>query len=372
MPDTPAPPQPAPHSPDASVAPHSPDASAAPHSPDASVAPIAPVAPVAPKQRISALDALRGFALCGIIFVNIPQTMEMFAYAGQMPTPLRLFFLGRFYPIFYLLFGVGFGIFLRSARRRSERPRLLLVRRFAAMAVLGGVLHLLQPGEVLLPFAVTGLVVLLPLSYVPVRALLAAGVLLLVAGVLAGVGGLGLLPGLFALGFALAELRVPEGLPDARGRLLLTVVVAAVTALAAYGVITLGAPDVAQIRLGMVLSLATAAFYIAVFLLLLRTRAGAALSWVLAPMGRMALTNYFTAALLFVPIGTALGLRGSSQWGLAVLLGVGILTAQAVVSNLWLRVYGYGPLEWAWRCVTYWRWLPIRGSGDGAGGRAGA
>lgn len=42
---------------------------------------------------------------------------------------------------------------------------MLLLRRFAAL----GVLHLLQPGEVLLPFAVTGL---LPLSYLPRRALL--------------------------------------------------------------------------------------------------------------------------------------------------------------------------------------------------------
>ncbi|MEU8379904.1 DUF418 domain-containing protein [Streptosporangium sp. NPDC048865] len=319
----------------------------------------APVAPKQPKQRITALDALRGFALCGIIFINIPQTMEMFAYAGQLPAPLRLFFYGRFYPIFYLLFGVGFGIFLRSAMRRSERPRLLLLRRFVALALLGGVLHLLQPGEVLLPFAITGLLVLLPLSYLPGRALLVVGVLLTVAGVLAGVGGLGLLPGLFALGFALAELRVPERLDESRGRLIGLGVAALVTALLTYGVITLGAPDVAQIRLGMVLSLATAACYTVGFLLLLRTRIGAALSWVLASMGRMALTNYFGAALLFVPIGTVIGLRDSSSWDLAVLLSVCILGFQAVVSILWLRTFGYGPLEWAWRCATYWRWLPI-------------
>lgn len=73
----------------------------------------------------------------------------MFAYAGQLPDVLRLFFLGRFYP----LFGVRFGIFLRSAARHSGRPRVLPLRRFAAL----GVLHLLQPGEVLLPFAVAGL-----------------------------------------------------------------------------------------------------------------------------------------------------------------------------------------------------------------------
>ncbi|MFI6390496.1 DUF418 domain-containing protein [Nonomuraea sp. NPDC050547] len=329
-------------------------------------------APVAPKQRIAALDALRGFALCGIIFVNIPQTMEMFAYAGQLPGPLRLFFLGRFYPIFYLLFGIGFGIFLRSAARRSGRPRLLLLRRFAALAALGAVLHLLQPGEVLLPFAVTGVVVLLPLSYLPRRALPAVAVVLTVAGVLAGVGGLGLLPGLFALGYTLAELRVPETLGERPRRLAALGVVSLAVCGLTYWLITLPLPDMAQIRLGTTLSLATAGCYVALFLLLLRTPAGTALSWALAPMGRMALTNYFGAALLFVPIGTALGLRGSKEWALAAALGAAILLLQAVVSNLWLRRYGYGPLEWAWRCVTYWRRLPIGGRADAGGARGAA
>ncbi|WP_020579728.1 heparan-alpha-glucosaminide N-acetyltransferase domain-containing protein [Actinopolymorpha alba] len=108
-------------------------------------------APVASKRRIQALDALRGLALCGIIFINIPQTMEMFRYAGEMPLVLRVLALGRFYPIFYLLFGIGFGLFLRSATRSAPRPRVLLLRRFAALAILGGLLQLIQPGEVLLP-----------------------------------------------------------------------------------------------------------------------------------------------------------------------------------------------------------------------------
>ncbi|MFS1299981.1 DUF418 domain-containing protein [Streptosporangium longisporum] len=326
--------------------------------------PTLPQTPVSPTKRISALDALRGFALCGIIFINIPQTMGMFTYAGQLPEPLRVFFLGRFYPIFYLLFGVGFGIFLRSAAKRSDKPRLLLLRRFLALAVLGAVLHLLQPGEVLLPFAVTGLLVLLPLSYLPRRALLAVALVLILAGVLAGVGGLGLLPGLFALGFALAEMRVPEALDDHPGRLAVLGVVALAVCVLTFWVIALPPPDAAQIRLGMTLSLATACCYVAGFLLLLRTPVGPALSWVLAPMGRMALTNYFGAALLFVPLGTAIGLPGSKRWTAAMLLGIGILLAQAVVSNLWLRRFGYGPLEWAWRCVTYWRSLPIGGAAN--------
>ncbi|MFV2173779.1 DUF418 domain-containing protein [Actinomadura sp. LOL_016] len=317
-------------------------------------------APVRPDRRIAELDALRGFALCGIIFINIPQTLEMFDHAGQLPDVLRVLFLGRFYPIFYLLFGIGFGIFLRSARRRVARPRVLLLRRFAALGCAGALLHLIQPGEVLLPFAVAGVAVLIPFSFLQGRTLLVSGAVLTALGVLAGVGGLGLLPGLFVLGFGLADLGVPANLGRRTGPLLPLGLGAAVTGTLAWTLIAMDLPDVTQIRLGMLFSLSMATGYLTLFLLLLRTPAGPAVSWVLAPMGRMALTNYVTAALLFVPIGAAMGLRDSSDWTAAALLGVSVLAVQALFSSLWLRVFRYGPLEWAWRCATYRRRLPIR------------
>jgi len=33
---------------------------------------------------------------------------------------------------------------------------------------------------------------------------------------------------------------------------------------------------------------------------------------------------------------------------------------QALWSPWWLRRFGYGPLEWVWRTITYWRSIPIR------------
>ncbi|MFD0775665.1 DUF418 domain-containing protein, partial [Streptomonospora algeriensis] len=310
--------------------------------------------------RITALDALRGFALCGIVFINIPQTMDMFDYAGQMPFGLRFFVLGRFYPIFYLLFGLGFGLFLRSAARSSARPRPLLVRRFAALALMGAVLHLIQPGEVLLPFAVAGLLVLLPASYLPQRGVVAVGTVLTIAGILAGVGGFGLLPGLFTLGFALAKLRVPRTLHRRAPQLAVLVAAGAALAAASLGLVALELPAMAQPRIGLLLSTSMSACYAGLFLLLMRTPAARPLDAVLAPMGRMALTNYFTAALLFVPLGLAMGLHDSSLWGRTAALGAGILALQAVWSPLWLRAFAYGPLEWVWRCATYWRILPIK------------
>jgi uncharacterized protein len=85
----------------------------------------------------------------------------------------------------------------------------------------------------------------------------------------------------------------------------------------------------------------------------------APLTAVLAPLGRLALTNYLLATLVFVPVGRAVGLEGSARWGTAIALGAGILAVQAVLSPLWLRRFRYGPMEWLWHCVTWWRWMPI-------------
>ena len=309
-------------------------------------------------RRIAALDALRGFALCGIIFINIPQTMDMMHDLSRSPAGVRLIVLGRFYPIFYLLFGLGFGLFLRSAARRTDRPRVPMARRLLALGVLGGLHHLLQPGEVLLPFAITGLVVLLPLSYAPARVNLAVGAVLTMVGVLIGVGGFGVLPGLFVLGFALAQAGLVEPPTTA---LRVAVAVCVVLAVVAYVVVVskTGGELVGR-WFGLVFSMSMAGAYAATFLLLLRTPAGPALSAVFAPMGLLALTNYLSATVLFVTFGAVLGLRWSAEWGTAALLGAAILAVQAVWSPLWLRRFGYGPLEWMWRMVTYWRRIPIR------------
>jgi hypothetical protein len=80
-----------------------------------------------PGERIQDLDVLRGFALFGIVFINIYQTLGM----RDLPTGLALFVQARFYVIFSLLFGIGFAIFRERATARSDRPRVPLVRRFA-------------------------------------------------------------------------------------------------------------------------------------------------------------------------------------------------------------------------------------------------
>lgn len=103
-----------------------------------------------------------------------------------------------------------------------------------------------------------------------------------------------------------------------------------------------------------------------VSLLILMTRLGFRfLTARLAPVGRMAFTNYLTQTLImttlfYMPWG--LHLFGEPDWGpggLWMAVG-GIWIAQLIWSPLWLSVFQMGPLEWLWRCLTYGRMVPLR------------
>jgi uncharacterized protein len=88
---------------------------------------------------------------------------------------------------------------------------------------------------------------------------------------------------------------------------------------------------------------------------------------VLAPFGRMALTNYLTQSLV---ASTFFFGYGFGNWGVSrvdQMLFVAVLAAlQIVFSHLWLSRFRYGPMEWLWRAVTYWTIPPMRIKARGA------
>ena len=109
-------------------------------------------------------------------------------------------------------------------------------------------------------------------------------------------------------------------------------------------------------------SLFVSAAYIGLLMLFARSRALPWLQNALAAVGRTALSNYLLQTILATAIfyGHGLGLFGS-----VIRVGqIGIVAAiwafQLVASPLWLRHYRFGPLEWLWRSLSYWRFQPLR------------
>lgn len=325
-----------------------------------------------PGRRIAELDVLRGFALCGILVVNIVQQLVPLEGRGarMLPLPIELVFYERFLSLFALLFGIGFGLFLDRAAHRTARPRVVLARRLGVLLLIGLAHQVLQPGEALLPYALVGLVLLLPMSFLGRRAcLVVALVLLLVAPQIQM--GYGLTVALLALGFALARLGLPEALGRRPERTAAVLAFTATLTVAWAVAIVLGwRPPLVSVLGGGIggfqsllpplAALTTAVAYAAALLLLLRTPVGRVVGGVLAPMGRMALTNYLTATILFVVLGPLLGIDSLDDGPAIAGLTVGILAVQAAWSRWWLDRFRYGPVEWAWRCATWWRIAPLR------------
>jgi uncharacterized protein len=106
-----------------------------------------------------------------------------------------------------------------------------------------------------------------------------------------------------------------------------------------------------------------AAFYAAAIVLLLRNPRWRARLMLLAPLGRMALTNYLTHSLiyafLFYGYGIGLGLLGKVGATACLLLGILIYTMQILFSRWWLSRFAFGPMEWLWRSLTYGKLQPM-------------
>ena len=109
--------------------------------------------------------------------------------------------------------------------------------------------------------------------------------------------------------------------------------------------------------------LALAASYVCAIVLAYSRPTGRRVLGYLAPLGRMALSNYLGQSLAFVLLfyGVGIGLGGHVGVGIATLLAMALFFVQIPISAWWLSQFRFGPAEWLWRCITYGTWVPIRG-----------
>lgn len=167
--------------------------------------------PTEASERIPGLDVLRGFALLGILVMNI-QLFAMPIAAYENPTTWgdltginlgvwtlsHVFFSQKFLTLFSLLFGAGICLFADRIEARGGRPARWHYRRLGWLLVFGlAHAYLLWVGDILVAYAVCGCLVY-PFRRRRPRTLLVAGVLALaVASLIAlALGAVLLAPGL--------------------------------------------------------------------------------------------------------------------------------------------------------------------------------
>ncbi|WP_104167563.1 DUF418 domain-containing protein [Arthrobacter sp. SX1312] len=385
--------------------------------------------PVGGNSRIAQVDALRGFALFGILMVNVWFFADSSHLAGgQVPSSaprtelgirfaVVMFFEGKFYLLFSLLFGYGSVVLAAAAGRDGAS---IMARRLVFLGVVGVVHGLtLFYGDILLTYAVAGAVLLAAGSMAPrARLALAIGItlgmaLLLVAAALLLLGGAAgtevsaaqttptaspaaalaanaatygvVLPSVmsfqgplalaaFLAGSALAMLGVLRPAVPPRAVLWRVVVLTLPLGLAGSGYsahldVWGGDSAVPLLATGIsvVVSPLVTVGYAASLLLVLESRAGRVVTAVLAPTGRLSLSNYLaqSAVLCLVFTGYGFGLMDRLPPTLVVVVVVVLFAGQAAASHLILARYRTGPLEWALRRFVRRSAQPASGS-DGA------
>jgi uncharacterized protein len=80
------------------------------------------------------------------------------------------------------------------------------------------------------------------------------------------------------------------------------------------------------------------------------------------PVGQMAFTNYLAQSLMcgLFFYGVGFGYFGKLQIYEMYYVVAAVWVIEIIWSHLWLRFFRFGPMEWLWRSLTYWKWQPIR------------
>ncbi|MEU0550763.1 DUF418 domain-containing protein [Micromonospora sp. NPDC005979] len=377
-------------------------------------------------SRIADVDALRAVALLLILLVNIAFLASGYpfhlvpdpahdSWGDQAALWLvELLFAMKAYLLFAFLFGYSFTLQLDSAARRGVDIVPRFRRRLVGLFVLGA-LHavLLFQGDILTTYALLGLV-LLAMRRVAVGTALRAAVLL-TAGIgfalaLAAVGGTELVTDPAAalaagqrstealqggLGSVIAEhvRQLPAmvgtllvqgplalsaflfGYAAGRRRLLTDIAgnrqflrrvqrvgypvgLAGAVVFASGG----GTGNLTGVTVGVLTAPLLAAAYAATLLEFFATDRGRRLVTVLAPAGRMSLSNYLGQSVLCVLVftGVGLGLAGAVAPPVVLLVAVVIYGVQVAASAAWMARFRYGPAEWLLRAWTEQQWPRLR------------
>ena len=366
------------------------------------------------KQRQALPDQLRGFALLGIIVVNMPflavsnvgvWELQLSNLSDKVVAFLIVALAqGKFYLLFAFLFGYSLTLILKSRSTNGVRRYL---RRLIGLALLGaGHAYLFFIGDILMSYALLGLVLLLfigrstrtvlfasAFSYVIGLALLAlvffetrsaensAGGFITNPTALdeairgtfldSVVGRANALPeallvqlvinwfpalSMFLLGLAAGRVGL---LSDAskHKRLWRSCVIVGVLVGLPSGITSAwlalvpedptGVYGIAGVVVGFALAPALSAGYVGAIALLSHRRF---MSYA-EPAGRMSLTGYLGESILLAAIfcGWGLGLFGVLSLTQALLVALGVWIALEIFAKQWLRSFAYGPFEWILR-----------------------
>ncbi|MEM7454393.1 MAG: DUF418 domain-containing protein [Planctomycetota bacterium] len=400
-------------------------------------------APVKKSERILSLDVLRGFALLGILIVNV-QSFAMIGAAYNNPTAFGdfeglnflvwlityVFFDSKMMAVFSLLFGAGICLMFERSQQQSGSSAWLHYRRMFWLLLFGlAHAHLLWYGDILFTYAVCGMIVYWCKRFTPFWLTFTGVLLLLVPAALFAFFQLtiGYMPeeqvvqmtadwtpnqkaidtevatysgswltqmeyrpfvalmmetfifgilffwrasGMMLLGMALFKWKVLNASRSTGFYVRMAAIGLGLGfSIIGYGVyfnleneFAFNPTMFGGALFNYVGSVFVALGYVAVVMLACKHEVVTWFTRSLQAVGQLALTNYLMQTIVCTTIfyGHGLGLFGSvSRSGQLAIVG-SIWIAQLLLSPIWVKKFRFGPFEWLWRSLAYWKIQPMR------------
>ncbi|MEJ7827779.1 MAG: DUF418 domain-containing protein [Segetibacter sp.] len=80
------------------------------------------------------------------------------------------------------------------------------------------------------------------------------------------------------------------------------------------------------------------------------------------PVGQMAFSNYLMQSIIcgLMFFGVGFGMFGKLQRYELYYVVAAVWAFQIVFSHIWMRYFRFGPFEWLWRSLTYWKVQPMK------------
>ena len=397
-------------------------------------------------QRIEIIDALRGFALAGIVFCHMLENftaspIPMSAIEAMNPSIIdqiadgfvSFLFRGKFFALFSFLFGLSFFIQMDNGNKRGSYFGVRFLWRLIILFAIGFVHSMFYRGDILTLYAALG-IFLIPFYKISNKWVLGFSVLLFlglgrylvfyftngeglfvkeeispnspmieayfnilqngsITDVFAsnaiegnltkaefqfGVFSRGYLTfGFFLLGLFIGRIEFFKNYLTEKKFLkklwIGGLILLGVSILAMVAIFSSMGPDVSfnswTSMFGLtffdLMNVALTILIVAIFVILYKKVKPQRFLQKFIPYGKMALTNYFLQSIIgtFIFFGWGLGYLTKIPNSYVFLMAIVLIAVQMWLSQVWLKYFYYGPLEWLWRSLTFFKIIPLKRKG---------
>lgn len=381
-----------------------------------------PLQPLSASNRDRSLDILRGFALAGVLFIFcVSDNGPSYGYTNSLldeiiAWPKYILIESRMYTMLIIIFGIGFHVQLEKAKQHATSLVPVFTRRLIGLLLLGFIhATLLSSRDILMFYAIAGVVLLLVRNATVRQLLLFMGILFFIATPLiqynvhnvwpqaAALVEPNDYPGYvqynwqyfklyhqvyniyiemlfhFMLGFLISKSGIYQKIKTNkifRRKLLIISVISSIVLipfvyfwlerlLSGMNPKTLNFPTRVLISLGyrslwQIWMLVSVTLYITILISLKSSGKWKSVFAPLSAFGQMALSNYLIQSLVLVPYFLLTNKFKTVSPSEGLILFIFMFVLQLVFSAWWMKKYTMGPFECLLRSFTYWKWQKIK------------